>query len=184
MPSGKSQTSSAVVHKDGLEPRWFALHTRSRHEKSVGQILERKQIEAFLPLYETIRRWRNGDHRVQLPLFPGYVFVRIPLLDRLHVLKIPGAVRLVGFDGAPLPLGDDEVESLRRALSAGVKAQPHPYLTVGRRVKITVGALAGREGVLIRRKGNMRVVLSITLIQRSIVVEADAADLIPAAVCP
>lgn len=163
-----------------MEPRWYALYTRSRHEKSVGDLLQRKQIETFLPLYETMRRWKNGDHRVQLPLFPGYAFVHIALRDRLPVLKVPGAVRLVGFNGAPVPLGDEEVESLRRALSAGVRAVPHPYLTVGRRVRITAGALAGREGVLLRRRGDARVVLSLDLIQRSVLVSVNADWLEPA----
>jgi transcription antitermination factor NusG len=158
----------------GARPRWYAVTTRSRHEKSVGDLLRRKQIEAFLPLYETVRSWKNGDHRVQLPLFPGYTFVHMALRDRLQVLKVPGVVRLVGFNGSPVPLGDEEVESLRQALIAGVKAEPHPYLTVGRRVRIIAGALRGREGILLRKKGDVRVVLSVDLIQRSVQVNIDA----------
>jgi len=156
------------------EPRWYVIWTRSRHEKSVAEQLERKQIETFLPVYETIRRWKNGDHLLQLPLFPAYAFVRIALKDRLDVLKVPGVARLVGSNGAPTPLCDEEVEGLRRALTGGVKAAPHRYLTEGRRVRITAGALAGREGILVRRKGAMRVVLSVDLIQRSILVDLDA----------
>jgi len=180
---GESRPAAGVTMLGkGFEPRWYALCTRSRHEKSVGDLLQRKRIETFLPLYETIRRWKNGDHRVELPLFPGYAFVHIALRDRLQVLKVPGVVRMVAFDGAPAPLGDDEVESLRRALSlsAGVKAVPHPYLTAGRRVRITGGALAGREGILLRKKGEARVVLSVDLIQRSVLVSIDAAWLDPA----
>jgi transcription antitermination factor NusG len=164
---------------NGLEPRWYAAYTRSRHEKSVADLLQRKQIDTFLPIYETMRRWRNGDHRVQLPLFPGYTFVHIALRDRLDVLKVPGVVRLVGFDGMPAALEDEDVESLRRALLGGMKAAPHPYLTVGRRVRITAGPLAGREGILVRRKGSLRVVLSIDLIQRSVVADVDATWLEP-----
>ena len=164
----------------GFEPRWYALTTRSRHEKSVGELLQRKRIETFLPVYETIRRWKNGDHRVALPLFPGYAFVHIALRDRLQVLKVPGVVRMVGFDRGPTPLEDAEVESLRCALSAGVKALPHPYLTAGRRVRITGGALAGREGVLLRKKSDASVVLSLDLIQRSVLVSVDAAWIEPA----
>jgi len=161
------------------EPRWYAACTRSRHEKSVAAQLVRKQIEIFLPLYETAHRWKNGDHRVQLPLFPGYIFVRVPLIHRLEVLKVPGVVRLVGFDGLPSALDDGEVETLQRALSAGLKAAPHPYLTAGRRVRITAGPLVGREGVLVRRKSAMHVVVSVNLIQRSILVETDVATLVP-----
>jgi transcription antitermination factor NusG len=165
---------------EGIAPRWYAVSTRSRHEKSVGALLQRKQIETFLPLYETTRRWRNGEHRVQLPLFPGYAFVRIALRDRLQVLKVPGVARLVGFNGVPTPLPDQEMEGLRQALAAGVRAEPHPYLAVGRRVRVTAGALAGHEGILVRRKGAVRVVVSIDLIQRSVLVSVDANWLEPA----
>lgn len=165
---------------DGLPQPWFAAHTRSRHEKTVSEQLRRRQIETFLPLYMTIRRWKNGDHRVELPLFPGYTFVRIAVKDRLRVLKVPGVVRLVGFNGAPAPIEEQEVESLRQALSAGVKASPHPYLTAGRRARITAGPLAGREGILVRRKGTLRMVLSIDVIERSIQVDVPADSLEPA----
>lgn len=168
------------AHTDaGFKPRWYAAYTRSRHEKSVADLLQRKQVETFLPLYKTIRRWKNGDHRVELPLFPGYAFIHVALHDRLHVLRVPGVVRLVGFDGLPAPLEDAQVESLRQALSAGVKAIPHPYLTIGRRVRITAGPLTGREGILVRRRGSLRVVLSIDLIQRSMLVDLDADALEP-----
>lgn len=162
------------------EIRWYAAYTRSRHEKSVADQLHRKEVETFLPLYQTIRRWKNGDHRVELPLFPGYAFVRIALKDRMQVLKVPGVVHLVGFGGTPTALSAEEVESLRRALSGGVKASPHPYLTEGRRVRITSGPLAGREGILVRRKTALRMVLSIDLIQRSIAVDVEASSLEPA----
>lgn len=159
--------------------RWYVAHTRSRHEKSVAYILERKQIEAFVPLFRTVRRWKNGEHHVDLPLFPGYAFVRIPLVNRLQVLKVPGVVQLVGFQGTPAALEDEEVESLRQAISSGVKATPHPYLTVGRRVRVTAGPLTGREGILVRRKGVTRVVLSISLIQRSVVADLDSQSIEP-----
>ena len=157
-----------------VQPRWYAVWTRSRHEKSVSDHFERKDLETFLPLYSTIRRWKNGDHRVEMPLFPGYTFVRIRLEDHLQVVKVAGVVRLVGFGSVPAPLEDAEVESLRRALGAGIKAEPHPYLTVGRRVRITAGPLAGREGLLVRWKNALRVVLSVDLIQRSILVDTEA----------
>ena len=173
------RATSEIVPRDESVPRWYAVSTRSRHEKSVGDLLQRKHIETFLPVYETVHRWRNGDHCLKLPLFPGYAFVRIALQDRLEVLKVPGVVRLVSFNGAPAPLEDEEVDSLRQALAAGVKASPHPYLTVGRHVRITGGPLAGHEGILIRRKRDFRVVLSIDLIQRSIMVDVEAGWLEP-----
>jgi transcription termination/antitermination protein NusG len=162
---------------DGFQPRWYAAYTRSRHEKSVADQLRYKEIETFLPLCEMMRRWKNGDHRVQLPLFPGYTFVHIALKDRLHVLNVPGVVRLVGFDGTPISLADEEVESLRRALSCRVKIAPHPYLAIGRRVRVTAGPLTGLEGILVRKKGDFQVVLSIDLIQRSVLVHIDTLSL-------
>ncbi|HVB99461.1 MAG TPA: UpxY family transcription antiterminator [Candidatus Dormibacteraeota bacterium] len=169
-----------AIFSNGLHPSWFAAHTRSRHEKTVSEQLRRRRIETFLPLYFTIRRWKNGDHAVELPLFPGYTFVRIAAENRIRVLQIPGVVRLVGFNGAPVPIEEQEVESLRRALSAGIAASPHPYLTVGRRARITAGPLAGREGILVRRKGTLRVVLSVDLIQQSILVDVAADSIEPA----
>jgi len=171
--------ASEKIPGDGFQPLWYAVYTRSRHEKSVVDQLQFKQIETFLPLCEMMRRWKNGDHRVQLPLFPGYAFVHIALKDRLHVLNVPGVVRLVGFDGTPTPLADEEVEGLRRVLSSSVKVAPHPYLAVGRRVRITAGPLTGLEGILVRKKGDLQVVLSIDLIQRSVLVHVDALSLEP-----
>lgn len=170
-------TTTAAQHRT---QRWYVTHTRSRHEKSVAEQLRCKGIETFLPLYETIRRWKNGEHLVQLPLFPGYAFVHIAVENRLPVLKVPGVVRLVGFNGTPTPLEDEEVERLIRALDAGAKATPHPYLTVGRRVRVASGPLTGCEGILVRRRGSVRVVLSIDLIQRSVLVDLDGHSLEPA----
>jgi transcription antitermination factor NusG len=158
-------------------PRWYAAYTRARHEKAVTEQLDRKSVETFLPLYETLRRWKNGQHRVALPLFPGYTFVRITLEDQLVILKVPGVVRLVGFNGSPAPLADEEVERLHQVLARGMRAEPHPFLSIGRRVRITAGPLAGHEGILVRRKGNMRVVLSVNLIQRSVALDMDALSL-------
>lgn len=162
-----------------LEPRWYAAHTRSRHEKSVSEQLHHRRVETFLPSYEMVRHWKNGDHRITLPLFPGYTFVRIALKDRLQVLKTPGLVRLVGFNGIPVPLADHELDTLQNALLQGMRAEPHPYLSVGRRVRITAGPLTGREGLLVRKRNSRRVVLSIDLIQRSILVQIDAEVLEP-----
>jgi transcription antitermination factor NusG len=162
-------------------PQWYAVWTRARHEKVVSSQLARKGLEVFLPLYASLRQWKNGRHRVELPLFSGYTFVRIPLRQRLEVLRVAGVVALVGAAGRPVPLAEEEIESLRRALAAGVRAEPHPYLTVGRRVRITAGPLAGREGILVRWRGQHRVVLSIDLIQRSVALEVDAGLLEPAA---
>lgn len=114
-----------------------------------------------------------------MPLFPCYIFVRITSNRRLAVLQIPGVSCLVGFGGQPMALREEEIERLRKGLATGVRAIPHPYLVAGRRVRIRGGPLAGFEGVLVRRKGNLRVVLSIDLLRRSIALDANIADLEP-----
>jgi transcription antitermination factor NusG len=159
-----------------LELQWYAAYTSANQEKRVRDQLELRHVESFLPVYETIRRWKDRRMRLQLPLFPGYIFVRMALFDRLRVLQVPRVVRLVGFNGHPAALSDAEIEGLRGGLACGFRAEPHPFLTEGRRVRIKAGPLEGREGILIRRKGSLRVVLSMELIQRSIVVDMDVAD--------
>jgi transcription termination/antitermination protein NusG len=159
------------------QERWYAAYTSANHEKRVAEQLGAREVEHFLPLYASVRRWKDRRVTLNLPLFPGYVFVRLALRDRLHVLQVPGVTRLVGFNGAPTPLPEEEVKSLRRTLAEGVRAEPHPYLRVGRRVRITDGPLAGYEGILVRRKGNLHVVLSVNMIQRSIRVQIDSSSL-------
>jgi transcription antitermination factor NusG len=162
-----------------FEPRWYAAHTCANHEKRVAEQLRTRGVEHFLPLYSTVHRWKDRRVRLQLPLFPGYVFVHLPLAERLRVLQVPSVARLVGFGERPVALPAHEIDVLRDGLGGGFPAQPHPYLTVGRRVRIRNGPLAGLEGILLRKKGNFRIVLSLDLIMRSIVLEADAADLDP-----
>ena len=157
---------------------WYAAYTSSRHEKTVAEHLRQRDLECFLPLYETVRRWNNGRHRVQLPLFPSYVFVRMGVRDKLRVLQVPGLVQLVTFQGAPAALPDAEIETMRSALTAGVLAQPHRYLNVGSKVEICRGPLQGMRGILLRHQGQFRVVLSVEMIMRSIVVEVDASDVV------
>jgi transcription antitermination factor NusG len=155
-------------------PHWYAAYTRPRHEKCVAEQLASRTVEAFLPQYESLRRWKDRRIRLGLPLFPGYVFVRIRLCDRLRVLEVPGVVRLVQFNGEPAPLPDDIVETLRNSLNGPFKAEPHPFLRVGRRVRVASGPLSGVEGILLRRKNVTRLVVSLELIQRSICIEVDS----------
>lgn len=161
------------------EPHWYAAYTKANHEKCVAEQLEARQIEHFLPSYASVRRWKDRRVTLQLPLFPGYVFVRMALRNRLPVLQIPGVAKLVGFGTLPAPLPNDEIEALRTGLAKGLHAEPHPYLAVGQRVRVKGGSLAGLEGVLLRWKGNWRVVLSLELIQRSVAVDVDVAALEP-----
>ncbi len=162
------------------EEHWYAAYTRAQHEKTVAAELGMREVEHFLPLYGSVRRWK--DRRVQLesPLFPGYVFVRLALRDRLRVLQIQSVVRLVGFNGQPTALPDTEMEIMRAGLSQSLSVEPHPFLTVGRHVRITGGPFAGLQGVLRRKKSGTRVIVSLGLIQRSVAVDVDIADVRPA----
>jgi len=172
----RSNSDGLTLPDSFIEPHWYAAYTRAQHEKSVAAELGMRDVEHFLPLYSSVRRWKDRRVSLDLPLFPGYVFVRLALRDRLRVLQIPSVVRLVGFNGQPTALPDTEMEIMQSGLSQGTRAEPHPFLTVGRRVRITAGPFAGLEGVLKRKKSNLRVVVSLELIQRSVAVDVDAAD--------
>jgi transcription antitermination factor NusG len=174
-----SLEEQALVPDYYVQPRWYAAYTCANHEKRVAEQLEQRSVGYFLPLYEAVRRWKDRRVRLQLPLFPGYVFIRLALRDRLQVLQMPSVVRLVGFNGLPTPLPEEEMEALRNGFTQQLHAEPHPYLTVGRHVRIISGPLQGLEGILLREKGNLRLVLSIHLIMRSIAVEVDAAEVEP-----
>jgi transcription antitermination factor NusG len=156
---------------------WYALHTYPRHEKRVREDLRLRAIECFLPLYQTEHRWKNGCKvQVELPLFPGYVFVRIDPRERFRALNLPGAVSIVGSVTGPWALPDAEIVSLRDRLQSR-HFEPHPYLAVGQKVRIKSGPLADLTGFLVRQSGSSRVVLSLELIQQSAAVEVDADDL-------
>ncbi len=168
----------------GEPAQWFAACTRSRHEKMVADQLRGKGVEFFLPLGHTVRRWQSRMAEVDLPLFPGYVFVRIPLQDRLQVLTVPGVAYLVASAGQPLPVPEEQVLTLRERLAAGVLAEPHPYLAVGSRVRVRRGPLADLEGVLLRKHGQSRLVVSVDIIQRSIALHVEACDVEPLPAAP
>ena len=165
-------------------PRWFAVYTTPRHEKHVSEILAERQIETFLPLYKTTRQWQKSRPVVlELPLFPTYVFVRIARQARGSVLGMPGVLSIVGSSKESWPLPDFEIDALRSGLLER-KIEPHPYLVVGERVRIMAGVMTGVEGVLVRKKNDLRVVLSLDTIMRSVAVEVNADDIEPAATTP
>lgn len=154
-------------------PKWYAAYTKPRHEKIVVAHLGMRNVETYLPLYRAIHSWNGRKAEVNLPLFPGYVFVKMLFTHRVRVLEEPGVVRLVGFNGKATPLPDDEIERLRASL-AFCKAEPYPFLVSGEKVRIRTGPMAGFEGKILRRKGKCRLVVSLDLIQRSVVLELDA----------
>jgi len=164
---------------DYTESHWYAAYTSPRHEKKVAQQMDGSSIQCFLPLYRSVRRWKDRRKELDLPLFPGYIFVRIALKDRLQVLQVPGVVQLVSFSGKPAAVPDREISALSKGLAGGLLAQPHPYLKIGKRVRVHSGPLSGVEGILIRRKEKFRIVLSIHLIQRSVAVEVDESEVEP-----
>ncbi len=163
-----------------FEPLWYAAYTNANHEKRVTQHLENRSVEHFLPLYESARRWKDRRVRLQMPLFPGYVFVKLALRDRLQLLQIPGVVQLVSFNGHPAPLPQEDIQAIRNCLGHGPQFEPHPYLNAGRRVRVTSGPLRGLDGIVLRRKNKTRFILSFELIMRSVAVEIDETELMPA----
>jgi transcription antitermination factor NusG len=156
-----------------LEPKWYVLFVRSNQEKRIAQHLNDRAIEYFLPVFETVRQWRDRKVKLLSPLFPGYVFVRLPLVKSLKVLMIPNVVNLVGTRTAPSVISDEEIEWIRRAMEHG-KTEPHPYLKVGSRVVINAGAMAGMEGILIRMQNSTRVLICLDSISRAFAVEMDS----------
>src|ERR1700730_5446957 len=166
-----------VLSAEQVEVRWFAAYTSANHEKRVAEQLMQRSVEHFLPLYGSLRKWRDRSVKLDLPLFPGYVFVRLAIRDRLRVLQTPGVAKLVGFNGMPAALPDDEIEALKKGMVRGVRAEPHPFLSVGRRVRVKAGPLEGVEGIVVRRKNRLRLVISLDLIHRAAAVEVEAAAL-------
>ncbi len=161
----------------GISTTWFALYTNSRQEKHVSKLLAEREIENFLPLYRAQRAWKNRKPvTLELPLFPNYLFVRAG--QKASFLNIPGVVSVVGSRLQPWPLAGHEIEAFRCAVDV-CKLEPHPNLVVGERVRIRRGALAGMEGVLLRKKSKLRVILTIDVIQSSVAVDVKAADLDP-----
>jgi len=159
---------------------WYAVYTTSRHEKRVAEHFSHRQIDHYLPVYRTERKWKDGSRvTLHLPLFPGYIFVHIRRTERVRVLSVPGALAIVGGTGGePAPLPDAAIEALRRGLDVR-QAEPHPLLTVGQRARIRSGAFEGMEGVVIKKKNSFRVVLTLEQIMQSIAVEVDEGDLEP-----
>ena len=153
---------------------WYALYTRHQHEKTVAHLLTAKGFETFLPLYAAVHRWKNGVKQLSLPLFSCYVFLRGPGDRWLQVLTTPGIHSLVGFGGKPAMIPRSEIEAIRRVVESPVQAQPHPFIKCGDRARIIAGPLQGLEGLLLRKKNNWKLLLSVEMLERSVAVEVDA----------
>jgi transcription antitermination factor NusG len=161
------------------EAYWYAAYTCPNHEKKVAEQLDGRGIEQLLPVYHSIRQWKDRKVRLARPLFPGYVFVHIASRERLRVLEIPGVARLVGFGSQPARLPDEDIRSIQCCMTGEVRVEPHPYPCVGRRVRVKNGPLCGLTGIVVRMKNRTRLVLSIDLIRSAATVEAEQVDLEP-----
>ncbi len=160
---------------------WYALYTRSRHEKKLLAELTDRSIEVFLPMREVLSRWKDRKKRIWLPLFPGYIFIHqvdTPE-NRYRVLNLPGAVRFVGHEGHAERIPEEQIDAVRRFLEAEIAIDPYPYIRVGQKVEIVAGPLQGIQGVLVQKKGRFRFVLRVDLIRQAISIEIDASDVRP-----
>jgi transcription antitermination factor NusG len=160
---------------------WYAVSTKSRQEKVIASMLDYLAVPHFLPLLNQERRWSDRKQIVAMPLFQGYVFVRITTSGefQLRVLKVPGIVDFVRSRNGPLPIPDREIEDVRAVLAHGVNCSPHPFLKAGDRVRVVRGPLAGLEGTLIRSGSQSKLVLSIEMIQRSVAASVTESDVEP-----
>ncbi len=158
---------------------WYAIRTRSRHEKLVNQQLTSRGIEAFLPLTDRRRRWKDRWKTVSFPLFPGYCFARFQYQDRLAVLTAIGVAQILGVNGHATSVPDHEIEAVRQLVTSTLPFDPHPYLKEGMEVEVVLGPLAGFRGFLVRKGDRARLVVAIHLIQQAASVELDAADVQP-----
>ena len=162
-----------------LQPNWYAAYTRANHERRVANQLAERGVENFLPQYESVRKWKDRKVRLQMPLFPGYLFVHIALHNRLKVLQVPGVACLVGYAGRPVAVPEEEFARIRAFLNHGIRTAPHPYLHTGRRVRVHSGPFEGVEGIVVRRKNRSRLVISLELIQRAMAVDVEETCLEP-----
>ena len=158
---------------------WYALQVRPRFEKIIASTLLNKGYEGFLPLYRHRSRWSDRMKEVQLPLFPGYLFCRLDLNHRLPVMVTPGVMHIVGIGSTPHPVEEDEIASLQSIVISGLQPEPRSYLNIGERVRVEIGPLSGTEGILLSLKGSTRLVVSVSLLQRSVSVEVDESWVVP-----
>jgi transcription antitermination factor NusG len=161
-------------YPDGsLQKFWYAVHVRSRFESQISTVLRSKGYEEFLPTYRCRHQWSDRAKELDLPLFPGYLFSRFDARERLSILKSPGVIGIVGLGKAPIPISDEEIEAIQAIVRSGLPAEPWTHLTVGSRVFIEAGPLAGLEGIVVNVDKKFRLVVSVRLLQRSIGVEIE-----------
>src|ERR1700676_2264792 len=168
-----NQTKSSNSHS------WFALQIRSRWEGTTAGLLRGKGLETLLPTYASKRKWSDRFKVVESPLFPGYVFCRFDVHNRLPVLITPGVISVVGRGKTPVAVDDAEILSIQATIQSGIHMEPWPYVEIGERVRVKDDVLNGMEGILTSFKGRHRVVISVTLLRRSVALEIDRSRIIP-----
>ena len=154
-------------------PNWYAIFTRHQHEKSVAFALSNKNHEVYLPLYRSVRQWQDRAKQLWFPLFPCYVFIREGMDRQLQILTTPGVIHIVGWSGRPAVVPQSQLEAVRRIMESCLIVETHPYLRSGDRVRVKTGPLMGLEGILIRKKGEARLVVSMEMLGQSAAVEID-----------
>jgi len=170
--TGGISVNPASAIEDGRH-RWFALRVKCRYEKFVSTLFHDKGYHEFLPLYWSRRRWSDRFQSVELPLFPGYVFCRLDPQYRLPLLTTPGVLHFVGIGRIPEPIDDSEIAAIQAAVRSGFSTEPWPFLKVGHRVRLEEGPLNGLEGIVIEERKRQRLVVSVSLLQRSIAIEIE-----------
>jgi transcription antitermination factor NusG len=174
-----SRMAETAVDTAGLSPaisgaeRWYAVYTRSNCEFKVSRHLSTRGLVEFLPVYKSRRQWSDRSRELDLPLFAGYVFCRFDPHRAVPVVSTPGVVRVIGSGRTAVPIADAEIDAIRAICTSGVRAQPWPFLEVGRRVAIVNGPLTGIEGIVVELKNQFRLVVSVSLLQRSVAAEIE-----------
>jgi len=168
---GRAESNSKIA--------WYALQVKSRKEEYIASQIEAQGFECLLPLYKSVRKWSDRIKELEQPLFPGYLFCKFDFQNRRTVVTTPGVLQVVGYGRTPIPVAEQEIQALQLAVSSGIPRQPWPYLEVGQRVRVIYGTLTGLEGILVNMKGNHRVILSVSLLQRSVAMEVEASWLVP-----
>jgi transcription antitermination factor NusG len=171
-------SSSVALKVTDPDARWYAIRTRSRHEKVAARELNAQGIPVYLPLVVSVRQWSDRRTEVELPLFPGYAFVRVSYFsgDRIRVLQASGVVSFVGRNAAGVSIPEEQIEAIRTLLVRKVPVKDHPFLKVGQRIRVRSGSLSGVEGILAAVNGLRSLVISVEPIQRSLCINLDGYD--------
>ena len=167
------------MHQGRNQKWWYALQLRTRFEKVVAMHLRGKGYEEFLPTYTSRRHWSDRVREIELPLFPGYIFCKFDVTDRLPLLVIPGVMSVVSFGGAPMPVPEREIAAIEHVVNSGMKYEPWPRMSVGQPVQVRYGPLRGVEGVVVEVKRDYQLIISVSMLQRSVAVAIDRDCVVP-----